>query len=442
MRRNTFVGLLVLGMSWIGYGAECNGAPSPNALPNRHAVQTSPPRLVKEIKNAKLFTVGENGTEVDIVHLWGRTGYEMGFAHGTIAKAKVTALLNGVWAYLEAQVESAINGTVHNLKPWFAELIATVGMEAALEATLLATEGYTGSYFNDELRGMANATGVPFKRMQMIHMIGELTKGSCSMYGAWGKATESTGNLMQLRALDWDVDGPFKDYPEIVVYHPTPNTGLGHPFLNIAWSGFIGSITGMSSVKMAISEIGVTFPDSTFGKESRIGVPFTYLLRDVLQFDDSLAASEAHLHKAKRTCDLIFGIGDGKPGGGFRGVQYSASAANFMNDTTMLPVADWHPRVPDLVYYGMDWLCPNYSKVLHAQLAKVYGKITAENTISDIVPIVQTGDLHVAIYDLTQMVLHVSTARKTGGPGAQMAYDRPFFKLDATSLFSETSPTL
>ena len=36
---------------------------------------------------------------------------------------------------------------------------------------------------------------------------------------------------------------------------------------------------------MAISEIGVSFPDDTFGKESRQGTPFTYLLRDVLQFD-------------------------------------------------------------------------------------------------------------------------------------------------------------
>ena len=41
----------------------------------------------------------------------------------------------------------------------------------------------------------------------------------------------------------------------------------------------------MSSVQTAISEIGVSFPDDTFGKESRKGTPFTYLLRDVLQFD-------------------------------------------------------------------------------------------------------------------------------------------------------------
>lgn len=50
-------------------------------------------------------------------------------------------------------------------------------------------------------------------------MIGELTKGSCSMYGASGAAlpSESSTKLLQLRALDWDVDGPFQNYPQITV---------------------------------------------------------------------------------------------------------------------------------------------------------------------------------------------------------------------------------
>ena len=32
---------------------------------------------------------------------------------------------------------------------------------------------------------------------------------------------------------------------------------------------------GISSKQMAISEIGVSFPDDSFGKESRFGIPFT-----------------------------------------------------------------------------------------------------------------------------------------------------------------------
>lgn len=38
-------------------------------------------------------------------------------------------------------------------------------------------------------------------------MLGELTKGSCSMFGAWGSALPSSNGVLQLRALDWNMDG-------------------------------------------------------------------------------------------------------------------------------------------------------------------------------------------------------------------------------------------
>ncbi len=45
----------------------------------------------------------------------------------------------------------------------------------------------------------------------------DVRAGSCSMFGAWGNATASRGGqLLQLRALDWDTDGPFKNYPVLV----------------------------------------------------------------------------------------------------------------------------------------------------------------------------------------------------------------------------------
>ena len=36
--------------------------------------------------------------------------------------------------------------------------------------------------------------------------------------------------------------GPFKNYPQVTVYHP--NKGNGHDFANVGWTGWIGSITG------------------------------------------------------------------------------------------------------------------------------------------------------------------------------------------------------
>ena len=45
----------------------------------------------------------------------------------------------------------------------------------------------------------------------------------------------------QLRALDWDVAGPLQDAPTVVVYHPDQ----GHNFINVGWSGWIASISGI-----------------------------------------------------------------------------------------------------------------------------------------------------------------------------------------------------
>lgn len=73
---------------------------------------------------------------------------------------------------------------------------------------------------------------------------------------------------------------------------------------------------------------------------------------------------------------------------------------------------------------GMDWLCPGYSQVLAKQLSAFHGNITAALTISQIVPIVQTGDLHIAVYDHQHNMLYVANARGDNETGPDMAYDR------------------
>lgn len=68
--------------------------------------------------------------------------------------------------------------------------------------------------------GLADASGASYEMLRRVHMIGELTKGACSMFGAWGMATAG-GKLIQLRALDWDFDGPYRKYATVTVYHPS-----------------------------------------------------------------------------------------------------------------------------------------------------------------------------------------------------------------------------
>ena len=108
-----------------------------------------------------------------------------------------------------------------------------------------------------------------------------------------------------------------------------------------------------------------------------------------------------------------------------------ASVANFMNATDMMPYNEtWHPRMNSVVYYGMDWLCPGYDIALYRQLTAYFGNISLANTMQYITPIVQTGsilirvssdlktfisgDLHIAIYDLTNQILWTANARRDG----------------------------
>ena len=157
--------------------------------------------------------------------------------------------------------------------------------------------------------------------------------------------------------------------------------------------------------------------------------------------DDTLDDAISHINGSARTCDLILGVGDGKVdtsagAAPFRGVQYSHSVANFFDDQDMMPRNDtWHARIKGMVYYGMDWLCPNFSVVLHRQLAKLRGSLDVASTVKEVVPIVQTGDLHIAVYDLTDNMMYVANARGRGETGPKMAYDRQFIGLNMTSLF-------
>jgi hypothetical protein len=93
----------------------------------------------------------------------------------------------------------------------------------------------------------------------------------------------------------------------------------------------------------------------------------------------------------------------------FRGFQYSASVANVIADYNLRPInAEWHPPFTNVVYWGMSWIDRTYSGRLSVQIKKFWGQITPENIISDIIAKAQTGDTHVAVYDLTDNFMYVS----------------------------------
>ena len=95
-------------------GAGCNGHSTPgprNTLP----IDTAAPRLVREVKNGKLYAFGQGDDKKDLVHLWG-TPYENGLAHGQLLGDKLVGFITEAYDYIEGQIVANVNNAT-----WCAE---------------------------------------------------------------------------------------------------------------------------------------------------------------------------------------------------------------------------------------------------------------------------------------------------------------------------------
>merc|ERR1719220_2960757 len=101
-----------------------------------------------------------------------------------------------------------------------------------------------------------------------------------------------------------------------------------------------------------------------------------------------------------------------------------------------------HDRIPNAVYWGMDWYCTGYHKVLGERIRENWGQITAEIAIRDIISATNTGDLHVTVYDYNRDDMYVSFARQRKYDEFQDstyidAWRRSYTRLHVADLFGE-----
>jgi len=300
-----------------------------------------------------------------------------------------------------------------------------------LMATYEMTRFYTPDYWFEEIRGLADGSGMDYNRMLEIHMFPELIQAACSMVGAWGDATAQSalqGSLVQLRALDWAVDGPFQQYPMVLVYHP--DKGNGHPFSIVSWAGFVGTISGMSSAPFGVCEkVWISYT----GFKSRIGYPWHFLLRDILQYDNTVDDAVNRIAKTHRTCSIWVGLGT--PEDHFRVVQYSYEYFNVFDDRNF-PVYDGHPSIKNALYVDKH-VQPSHNPCLGDIIQEHHGSIDAFTLFQHIAAEHQTGDMQVCVYDYENMEMYVANADPYNPKGFTRAYENTFTKFDMGSLFAQ-----
>ena len=361
---------------------------------------------IADTEHGSLGIAGMGEDKIHILKVWG-TPYEMGKAHGMLMKKEIAEHLPNL---IKIMVEKS-------------------GQQVSLlDEVYMATKPFIPERFIEEMQGIADGTGLSLTDVIRANLIGEAGEWHCSLFGAWGKAT-ANGHLYQLRSLDYETHANIQNHPVMVIYSPDN----GHPFANITWAGVVGSISGISSERLAISEIGDDYDKE---RDSFAGIPFIFLLRDILQFDISLDAAIDRVKNASRTTSLLYGIGDGKLGQ-LRGLQTSHAICNVYDPDNLEPLTKTHQRIEDIVYWGMSWNVPAYDGPLHDKLIEHYGNINAEVTINDIVTSVKTGNLQTVVYDLTAMKTWVANARADDESGPLAAYDRQFVEFDMNELFKQ-----
>jgi len=393
-----------------------------SGTPNNNGYSTSEPTFNKSVAHGKLYYQDSVQPAIRVIHVYG-TPYEMGYAHGQLLKEDISGLLLLVEDYIYKQVEPYL----HELPEVLRLLITKFGVNAGLDYVHILAKKYIPQYFVDEMYGIADGAGISRQDVVRLHMIPELIKAHCSMYGAWGPATKSSnGTLIQLRSLDWITDGPFQKCPLVTVYHP--NQEFGHPFSTVSWSGFVAGLTGFSDAPIAVCEkVWLSYN----GTDSREGIPFHFLLRDILQFDSNIDDALSRIASAHRTCSIHIGLGD--ISGEFKEIDYAHQSVTVYDDYNF-PEYPGHPKFKGLVYLDKH-VQPSHNQCLGSLLQKYYGQITPENTIQYITSLHQTGDMHIAIYDFANKYMYVSNASPV--EHFVKAYDRKFVRFNMGKLFNE-----
>lgn len=342
--------------------------------------------------------IGEGDDRFPVVVVRG-TPYQMGWQLGRLIRAEMQRFIPTTVAALADQVGLQTDTLV---EAW------------------TRSSAYADDRVEQELLGLADASGVPLRTLQAMHALPLLMPYSCSSIAAWGDATED-GHLYQTRNLDWNLAVRAHDFPVIVVY--IPDQGIPHVVPTFA--GMIGAHTGMNLRGIALSEMG-----DASAKEApyQVHAPhFTVFFRSMLYDSDSLTRAIEIFQAQPPTKRYHYVFGDG--GAELRAVKVRAHAPEPVGERLKIwrdndPTDEFAPNVLRCLVYNDE------GRGAFPKLQQDFGKLNGPRMIelANQIPI-RGGNVENVIYDATGLRLWVSYAK-----GDREAYLRPYAFLDLKTL--------
>ena len=223
---------------------------------------------------------------VRVVYLSG-SPYELGHQHGVALREEVRASVSQVLGYFRHYVKV----------PWVGVWLANWWLDSGWGPARL----FVPPAILEELRGLADGSGVPLEVLYRLHAIPDRTY-ACANFAAWGRAT-SGGRLIHVRNLDWNAQAGIQRFATVFVVRPAGK----YAFVNVGWAGFVGVLTGINDQQVSIGQVGAETVDMTFS-----GEPMAFVMRRVLETADDVDEAASVIRAAHRTVGTNYVIADAK----------------------------------------------------------------------------------------------------------------------------------
>ena len=312
----------------------------------------------------------------------------MGYAHGKLCSDKIKDFYNTFMLAMAAGMDADVS---------------------VLDQAWAQMEPFVPARYKVEMRGLADGAGIDYKTVTRVHAIPDLSEFHCTFFAAWGKATKG-GELHQIRALDYETRAGIQNHPAIIVHRPIGRLA----FANVGWVGFIGVVSGMNELQVAVSEIGEHFSDDC---ETLAGDPMIFVMRQALEDGKTLDQAVNVFKTAERTSSFLYCVGDAKIPAAVK-LRTSKDFCEVYG-----PSEQGDMNLDDVVYWSMG-VDSKWNRNVYRVLKGQHGKIDANTGMKDVMRGLGTGDLHSVHYLPGSLELWVANA--TPAPENAPAFDQKF----------------
>ena len=350
---------------------------------------TSPLQTAKKVEHGELRWI--DGQRVALLH---GTPQQIGKAHGELLKREATRCIDSVlYTFGTAQTIRTGRWFRHDLADAYARLAPHI------------PERHTA-----ETRAMAASLGLDDELAQTLNVFPELFH--CSGFALYGKAT-TDGKLYHGRVLDYMTTIGLQDAATTFIVAPEGKNA----FANVAYAGFIGSVSGMNARGLSLGEMGGR------GEGQWDGVPMATLMRRALEECSTLDEVTALWSNSPRTCEYYYVFADGKSN---RAVGVAATPENIQ----FVQPGEAHellgPGIEDAVVLSAG----SRLETLRERVTQRYGQIDADVAqwlMSR--PVAMQSNLHNVLFVPADGVLYVANASHN-----KPAAERPYVRLDLNEL--------